>query len=68
MKELIRTTKKWGNSVGILLGKDFKPNTKVRVLISEEKKVTKAGDVFGILKMKTSTEKLMKEIDKELWG
>mgnify|MGYP001609000568 CR=1 FL=1 len=65
MKELIRTTRKWGNSVGVLLGKEFKPNKKIRILISEEK-FTKAGDVFGTLKMKTPTEKLMKEIDKEL--
>ena len=65
MIEIITTTRKWGNSVGILLGKDFKPNTKVRVLVTEEK-FTKAGDVFGIIKMKTPTDKLMKEIDKEL--
>ncbi|MBI2106280.1 hypothetical protein HYT56_05610 [Candidatus Woesearchaeota archaeon] len=65
MKELIRTTRKWGNSVGILLGKDFKPNTKVRVLISEER-FSKAGDIFGTLKLKTPTDKLMKEIDREL--
>ena len=65
MKELIRTIRKWRNSVGILLGKEFKPNKKIKILISEEK-FTKAGDIFGTLKMKTPTEKLMKEIDKEL--
>ena len=66
MIEIETTTRKWGNSVGILLGKSFKPNTKVRVLISEKKKVTTAGDIFGILKLKKSAEELEKEIDKEL--
>lgn len=65
MMELITTTKKWGNSVGILLGKKFKPNIKVRVLISEER-FAKAGDISGTLRLKTSTDKLMREIDKEL--
>lgn len=65
MQEIITKTRKWGNSVGILLGKDFKPNIKVRVLISEEK-FTKAGDIFGILKLKKSAEQLEKEIDKDL--
>ena len=66
MKEIITTTRKWGNSVGVILGKSFKPNTKVRVLIIEEKKITKVGDVFGKFKMKTPTEILEKETDKEL--
>ena len=65
MIELITTTKKWGNSVGIILGKKFKPNTKVRVLISEERKATTAGEIFGILKFKKSAEQLEKEVDKE---
>lgn len=66
MKEIITTTRKWGNSVGVLLGKDFKPNTKVRILVSEEKRVTTAGEIFGVLKLKKSAEQLEKEIDKEM--
>lgn len=67
MIEIETTTRKWGNSTGILLGNKIKPNKKVRVIVIE-KKVSKAGDLFGILKMKTPTEKLMKEIDKDLWS
>ncbi|MBS3155872.1 hypothetical protein J4413_01405 [Candidatus Woesearchaeota archaeon] len=65
MIEIVTKTRKWGNSVGVLLGKSFKPNTKVRILVSEEK-ISKAGDVFGTLRLKTPTSKLMKEIDEEL--
>ena len=65
MIEIVTKTRKWGNSVGVLLGKSFQPNTKIRVLVSEEK-ISKAGDVFGTLRLKTPTSKLMKEIDEEL--
>lgn len=67
MIEIETTTRKWGNSVGVLLGNKIKPNKRVIVTVTE-KKVSKAGDLFGILKMKTPTDKLMKEIDKDLWS
>lgn len=65
MIDIITKTRKWGNSVGILIGKEIKPGKTVRVLITEEK-FTKARDIFGTLKLKTPTDKLMKEIDKDL--
>mgnify|MGYP001583640590 CR=1 FL=1 len=65
MIQIETTTRKWGNSVGVLLGKSFKPNRKVTILVSEGN-ISKARDIFGTLKLKTPTEILEKEIDKEL--
>lgn len=65
MMEINTITRKWGNSTGILLGKKFKPNKRVRVIISEEN-ITKAKDIFGRLKLNTPVEKLEREIDKDL--
>ena len=65
MKEIITTTRKWGNSVGVLLGSKIESGKTVRILVGEEG-VTKVGDVFGKFKLKTPTNILMKKIDKEL--
>ena len=65
MIEIETTTRKWGNSVGVLLGNKIKPNKKVRVIVIE-KNISKAGDLFGILKFKKSAEQLEKEIDRDL--
>lgn len=32
------------------------------------KRKTKVKDLFGKLKFKTPTDKLLKDVDKELWG
>ena len=65
MIEIVTKTRKWGNSVGVLLGNGIKPNKKVRVIIIENK-ISKAGDLFGALKLKKSAEQLEKEIDRDL--
>ena len=65
MIDIETTTRKWGNSVGVLHGNKIKPNRKVRVIVIE-KKISTAGDLFGILKFKKSTEQLEKEIDRDL--
>ena len=70
MIELKAKTKKWGNSIGILIPKEairkenIKPDQEVTVLISA-KPITKAGDIFGTMKFKKSTEELMREVDKD---
>ena len=70
MMEVKAKTKKWGNSIGIVIPKEairqesIKPNQEVTVLISA-KPITKAGDIFGTWKFKKPTEQLMREIDKE---
>lgn len=70
MIEIKVKTKKWGNSIGILIPKDvirkekIQPDQEVTVLISA-KPVTKGKDIWGTMKFKESTEELMREIDKE---
>ena len=65
MIEIETVTRKWGNSVGVLLGNKIKPNKKVRVIVIENK-ITKVKDIFGIMKFSKSAEQLEKETDKEL--
>lgn len=71
MMEIKAKTKKWGNSIGILIPKEavkkenIQPDQEITLLISA-KPITKAGDLFGTMKFKKSTEELMREVDKEL--
>ena len=70
MMEIKAKTKKWGNSIGILIPKEairqenIKPNQEVTIMIST-KPITKGKDIWGTFKFKEPTEKLMREIDKE---
>jgi len=68
MIEIVAKTKKWGNSVGIILPKHLGaiPNKEIRVHIDLIKKPTRVGDIFGVIKFKKTTKQLMREIDKEL--
>ena len=65
MIEIRTRTRRWGNSVGIIIGNRIKANKKVRVLITEEE-TTKVRDIFGKIKLKTPTQELEKQIDKDL--
>ena len=75
MEEVKTIARKWGNSVGVRLPKviadrqNIKDGTEIKMFI-ETKNKTRAGDIFGLLKgkCKKSTEQIMKEVDKELWG
>lgn len=70
MMEIKAKTKKWGNSIGILIPKDavikekIKPDQEVTVLISA-KPITTGKDIFGKWKFNKSTEELMREVDKD---
>ena len=70
MMEIKAKTKKWGNSIGILIPKEavrkenIKPEQEVTVLISA-KPITTGKDIFGTMSFKKSTEQLMREVDKE---
>ena len=68
MIELETKTRKWGNSIGILLPKRYgiKVDQDVCLHIAPAKKYTKVKDIFGLVKFKKSTKQLMKEIDLEL--
>jgi antitoxin component of MazEF toxin-antitoxin module len=73
MIEVECTARKIGNSIGFTLPKEIieeagiKENQKVTFLIPPVK-----DDIFkrtfGTLKFKKSTDEMMREIDKELWG
>ena len=71
MMEIKTKTKKWGNSIGILIPKEairkenIKPDQEITVLISA-KPITKGKDIWGTMKFKKSTEELMREVDKDL--
>lgn len=75
MIEVESKTKKWGNaSLAFIIPKDIvkeknlKPNQKIKVLIEEDSNVLEK--TFGMLKgkIKKSTDELLREVDKELWG
>ena len=65
--------KKWGNSLGVVLPKaiiekeGIHEGSKIEIII-KNKKFTRVKDILGILKFKESTDKIMKEVDKDLWG
>ncbi len=70
MIEIKARTKKWGNSIGVVIPKEvvreenIKPNQQVTLMISQ-KPITKVKDIFGTMTFKKSTEQLMREVDKE---
>ena len=61
-------TKKWGNSIGVILPKGIavkqhiKPEQEI-ILYMEDQKVSKVEELFGINKRKIDTAKALKEID-----
>jgi len=71
MIEIKTNVKEWGNSFGIVIPKEeivkegIGPKDKIKVLITKEKDSLKVKDIFGTIKWKTKTEKLLREIDKE---
>lgn len=68
MLEIKTTTKKWGNSVGVIIPKSMgiKEGEKVRIHIEPEERYTKVKDIFGTFHFKKSTAEIMKEVDEEL--
>ena len=71
MIERETTLRAWGNSIGLVIPKkdvkkeNLHPDQKVKVIITPIESV-KVKDIFGKLKLKRSTEQIMKETDKEL--
>ena len=72
MERIKMNIKRWGHSFGIvipmrLIKKErIKDGSEIEVIIQPKQK-TKVKDIFGILKIKQDTSKLMKDVDKELW-
>lgn len=78
MEQIKTKIKKWGNSFGIILPKDFINKEKlgegesIEIAVKTKNKQT-VGEVFDLAKknqlpkLKKSTDELVKEIDEELW-
>lgn len=70
MMEIKAKTKKWGNSIGVLIPKEvvkeenIRPEQEITIIINA-KPLTRGRDIFGKFKFKESTDKLMREIDRE---
>ena len=64
------TTKKWGNSIGIVIPSEMvkrlniKPEEKLTIEIEKKSNVLK--ELFGAIKFKKSTEEILKESRKDL--
>ncbi|HLC91028.1 MAG TPA: hypothetical protein VJI15_04625 [Candidatus Nanoarchaeia archaeon] len=73
MIEVEATTRKWGNSLGVILPKDvvqhehLKENQKIKLWLPPQKKVD-LSPLFGILKTNKSGQEIKDEIRKELHG
>ena len=70
MMEIKAKTRKWGNSIGVLIPKEvvkeenIKANQEIILMIST-KPTTKGKDIWGTMHFKKSTEQLMREVDKD---
>lgn len=68
--ETIVKTKKWGNSVGLVLPAEFVKQQHIHpgeeLVIELKKKQNVLKELFGALPFKKSTEQLLKETRKEL--
>jgi len=64
--------REWGRSVGVVIPKEvvvkerIKVGDNVKILI--KKKSNPLKETFGILRLKRSTDEILKEIDKESWN
>ena len=62
----------WGNSVGIIIPKEtaveenIKAGDEITLLIAKKNNVLRK--TFGTLKLKRSTEEILKEVDQEAWN
>lgn len=71
MIEIKTRIREWGNSIGVVIPKEkaaegnIKANDKVKIFITREDDSLKVKDIFGSIKWKAKTKKLLKEIDKE---
>ncbi len=71
METILVKTKKWGNSLGIRIPKKIVKQNKLKaeeelIIQIGKPKVTRVKDIFGKLKFKEPTDKIMEEIDKAL--
>ncbi len=71
MEEIKVKTKKWGNSLGVIIPKkvvreqNIKPEQEVSIQINPNR-FTTGKDIWGTMKFKKSTDQLMKEVDEDM--
>jgi len=71
MIEIETRLKPWGNSVGVVIPKDelisegLNINDEVEITIKKKRNIIR--ETFGICKIKTPTDELLKESDKNGW-
>ena len=71
MIETEAQVREWGRSIGIVIPKEavikerIKVGDSIKILL--KKKENPLKKTFGILKLKRSTEEILKEIDSEAW-
>lgn len=72
MIEVEAKVRKWGRSFGVVIPKEkiknegIRENETIKLLIAKKTNVLK--ETFGTFKFKKSTDEMMREIDKKLWG
>ena len=72
MEQIKVKLRRWGNSVGVVIPQETlkavnkKEGDEVTLLLPKETNVLR--EMFGKYKFKKSTERIMKEIDKELYN
>ena len=68
MEQFEAVTKRWGNSIGITIPSEvikeekIKPQDKIMVLVIKNYR-KKLANIFGTLKLKKETQRVMEEID-----
>ena len=73
MIEVKTKLRRWGNSFGVVVplnkisNGQIKEGDEIVVLLEKEEKGNVLKEMFGTFKFKKSTDKIMKEVDKELW-
>ncbi|MBI2970991.1 MAG: AbrB/MazE/SpoVT family DNA-binding domain-containing protein [Candidatus Aenigmarchaeota archaeon] len=71
MEGMEAKVRKWGRSIGIVIPVEIAEKEKIKVNDNVEifirKKSNAIRETFGTLRLKEPTEKILKEIDKDLW-
>lgn len=67
MNSFIATTRKWGNSVGVIVPSEanIRPGEKIIMSVQKVKGAARVKNLFGKLKTKHDTQKTIQEIDWE---
>jgi len=78
MEQINVKAKKWGNSIGIILPnrivnqEKIRDGTELNIIIKQKRtmnvrELMEFAKEHPLLKLKKSTEQIMREVDKELW-